>query len=165
MPSAPEPIRAEHVVGSFCCGVASLDTWLRHRALRNQVTGASRTFVACESGNVVAYYALASGAVAVSQATGRVRRNMPDPVPVVVLARLAVSVDMQGRGLGRALFQDAVLRVLDAAAHIGVRALLVHAISEEARGFYIGLGLEPSPLDPMTLMTTLQDLKLASGRR
>jgi GNAT superfamily N-acetyltransferase len=165
MPSAPEPIRADHVVEGFRCGVASLDAWLRHRALRNQVTGASRTFVACESGNVLAYYALASGAVAVSQATGRVRRNMHDPVPVVVLARLAVSVDLQGRGLGRALFQDAALRVLDAAAHIGVRALLVHATSDDARRFYVGLGLEPSPLDPMTLMATLQDLQSASGRR
>lgn len=165
MPSAPEPLRADHVLEGFKSGVPSLDLWLRHRAVRNQLTGASRTFVCCESGNVVGYYALASSAVAVSQATGRIRRNMPDPVPVIVLARLAVSQDLQGLGLGRALFQDAALRVLQAAEHIGVRGLLVHAISDEARRFYVGLGLEPSPLDPMTLMTTVRDLQSAMGHR
>lgn len=165
MPSAPEPLRADHGLEGFKSGVPSLDLWLRHRAVRNQLTGASRTFVCCESGNVVGYYALASSAVAVSQATGRIRRNMPDPVPVIVLARLAVSQDLQGLGLGRALFQDAALRVLQAAEHIGVRGLLVHAISDEARRFYVGLGLEPSPLDPMTLMTTVRDLQSAMGHR
>ncbi len=104
---APEPLTAEHSFGGFDSGVASLDEWRRRRALANQASGASRTFVVCNSGQVVAYYALAASAVAPDAAAGRFKRNMPDPIPVVVLARLAIARDHQGRGLGRALFQDA----------------------------------------------------------
>lgn len=86
---------------------------------------------------------------------------MPEPIPVVVLARLAISRTHQGRGLGRALFQDAARRVVHAAESIGVRGLLVHAISDDAKAFYLRLGLDQSPLDPMTLMTTVADLKAA----
>ena len=155
----PEPLTAEHALGGFNSGVASLDDWLRRRALQNQASGASRTFVVCDAGQVVAYYALAASAVAPDAAPGRFRRNMPDPIPVVVLARLAITRDHQGRGLGRALFQDAANRVIHAADTIGLRGLLVHAISEEAKAFYLRLGLDPSPLEPMTLMTTVADLK------
>ena len=94
---------------------------------------------------------------------GRFRRNTPDPIPVVVLARLAIAVDHQGRGLGRALFQDAARRLIHAAGTIGIRGLLVHAISEEAKAFYLRLGLDPSPFEPMTSMTTVADLKAAMG--
>jgi len=163
MIQAPEPLRAEHALGAFDSGVASLDDWLRRRALPNQASGASRTFVACHAGRVVAYYALAASAVAPDAAPGRFRRNMPDPIPVVVLARLAIARDHQGRGLGRSLFRDAALRVIHAADAIGVRGMLVHAISAEARAFYLRLGLDPSPLDPMTLMATVADLKAALG--
>ena len=155
----PEPLTAEHALGGFNSGVASLDDWLRRRALQNQASGASRTFVVCDAGQVVAYYALAASAVAPDAAPGRFRRNMPDPIPVVVLARLAITRDHQGRGLGRALFQDAANRVIHAADTIGIRGLLVHAISEEAKAFYVRIGLDPSPLEPMTLMTTVADLK------
>lgn len=155
----PEPLAAAHALGGFDSGVASLDDWLRRRALQNQASGASRTFVVCDAGQVVAYYALAASAVAPDAAPGRFRRNMPDPIPVVVLARLAIARDHQGRGLGRALFQDAANRVIHAADTIGIRGLLVHAISEEAKAFYVRLGLDPSPLEPMTLMTTVADLK------
>lgn len=110
---------------------------------------------------MVAYHALAASAVAPDATPGRFRRNMPDPVPVVVLGRLAIARRHQGCGLGRALFQDAARRVVHAADTIGMRGLLVHAISEEARAFYLRLGLSPSPLDPMTLMTTVADLKAA----
>jgi len=156
---APEPLTAEHALGAFDSGVLSLDDWLRRRALQNQVSGASRTFVVCDSSQVVAYYALAASAVAPDATPGRFRRNMPDPIPVVVLARLAIARDRQGHGLGRALFQDAANRVIHAADTIGIRGLLVHAISAEAKAFYVRLGLDPSPLDPMTLMTTLADLQ------
>ena len=159
MIQSPEPLTVEHVLGGFDCGVASLDDWLRRRALQNQASGASRTFVACDAGQVVAYYALAASAVAPDAAPGRFRRNMPDPIPVVVLARLAITRVHQGRGLGRALFQDAAHRVIHAADAIGIRGLLVHAISEEAKAFYVRLGLDPSPLETMTLMTTVADLK------
>jgi GNAT superfamily N-acetyltransferase len=136
-----------------------LDTWLTQRALRNQASGASRTFVVCDARRVVAYYALASSAVASDLATGRLRRNMPDPIPVVVLARLAVDQSYQGLGLGRALMQDAGRRVLNAADAIGIRGLLVHALDEPAKEFYARLGFDSSPLDPMTLMITLADLR------
>lgn len=163
MIQAPEPLTEGHAFGGFDCGVASLDDWLRLRALQNQASGASRTFVACDKGQVVAYYALAASAVAAGAAPGRFKRNMPDPIPVVVLARLAITRECQGHGLGRALFQDAAKRALNAASTIGIRGLLVHAISDEARAFYLGLGLNPSPLDPMTLMVTMADLRAALG--
>ena len=159
---APEPLAAHHRVDAFDSGVASLDDWLKRRAANNQASGASRTFVATdEKQTVVGYYALASSAVAPVLTPGRFRRNMPDPIPVVVLARLAVARSHQGQGLGRVLFQDAALRVIGAADSIGIRGMLVHAISAEAKAFYLQLGLEVSPLEPMTLMTTLADLRAA----
>jgi len=156
---APVPLGPEHDITGFDCGVASLNLWLRRRASSNQVSGASRTFVACEGVTVIAYYALASSAVAPAAASGQFRRNMPDPVPVIVLGRLAVSTTHHGQGLGRALFQDAALRVIHAAEAIGIRGLIVHALADGARSFYLHLGLEPSPLDPMTLMVTVADLR------
>ena len=159
MLTAPEPLGAHHVLERFDSGIATLDEWLRRRAAANQASGASRTYVVCDAPEVVGYYALASHAVAAVAATGRVRRNMPHPV--VVLGRLAVARSHQGHGLGRALFQDAARRVVTAADVIGIRALLVHALSEEAKAFYLRLGLDPSPLEPMTLMGTLADLRAA----
>ena len=161
MLSAPEPLAGHHPLAAFDSGVASLDDWLKRRALQNQASGASRTFVVCDEGEVAGYYALASSAIAAAAAPGRFRRNMPDPVPVVVLARLAVARSQQGSGLGRALFQDAARRVLHASEAIGIRGLLVHALSEEAKAFYLRLGLDESPLEPMTLMVTLADLQAA----
>lgn len=157
--SAPEPLSADHAVDAFDCGVESLDNWLKRRALKNQLTGASRTYVACDGGQVKAYYALASNGIATSSATGRFRRNMPEPILVVVLGRLAVDRSLHGQGFGRALVRDAGLRALQAADVIGVRGMIVHALSDEARLFYERVGFEPSPLDPMTLMITLADLQ------
>ena len=156
---APEPLTAQHDVTSFQSGEESLDRWLKQRALKNQVSGASRTFVACDGNRVVAYYALASGAVAVEAASGRFKRNMPDPIPVVVLGRLAVDQALHSKGLGRALVQDAGRRVLQAASAIGIRGMLVHALSDEAKAFYERVGFDPSPLDPMMLTATLADLQ------
>jgi predicted N-acetyltransferase YhbS len=159
--SAPEPLAPNHQLDEFACGELSLDDWLRRRARANQVSGASRTFVCCESDRVIAYYALSSSAVTIATAHGRFRRNMPDPIPVVVLARLAVAASQHGKGIGRALFQDAIQRVVRASDAIGIRGLLVHALSAEAAAFYRRLGLDPSPLDPMILMATLADLRAA----
>ena len=159
---APEPLTPDHDIAGFGCGVASLDHWLQRRAAANQASGASRTFVVCEDTRVVGYYALASSAVVPAATPGRFRRNMPDPVPVVVLGRLAVAISHRGLGLGRALFQDAALRVIHAADAIGIRGLVVHALSEEAKAFYLRLGLDESPLDPMTLMVTVADLQAAA---
>jgi predicted N-acetyltransferase YhbS len=157
--SAPEPLNENHCIEAFASGIPSLDDWLKRRAVKNQISGASRTFVVCDIGRVVAYYALASSAVAVDEAPGRFRRNMPDPIPVVVLGRLAVDCAFQGKGIGRALVRDAGYRVVQAADTIGIRGLVVHALSEEAKIFYQMVGFDPSPLDPMTLMITLADLK------
>lgn len=156
---APEPLAPHHVLEGFSCGEPTLDAWLRRRALANQVSGASRTFVVCESDVVIGFYALASSAVTMSAAPGRFRRNMPDPIPVVVLARLAVAQSHRGKGIGRALFRDAARRVVYAADAIGIRGLIVHALSDDAVRFYQRLGLDASPLDPMTLMVTLADLR------
>lgn len=155
----PELLTAAHRIADFDSGVDSLDQWLRRRALANQISGASRTFVLCDNGQVVGYYALASSAVNAHGAPGRFRRNMPDPIPVVVLGRLAVARSHHGQGLGRALFIDAARRVINAAEAVGIRGLLVHALSDEAKAFYLRLGLEPSAFEPMTLMVTIADLR------
>lgn len=159
----PAPLAEHHDISDFSCGVAPLDEWLRRRARANQASGATRTFVVTDSGRVVAYYAIASGAVSPNGTSGRFRRNMPDPIPVAVLARLAIatSAQGQGQGLGRALFRDAALRILNAAETLGIRGIVVHAISEQAKTFYIALGFEASPIDPMTLMVTLRDVRSA----
>ena len=163
--SSPEPLGDDHQTESFDSGEPVLDDWLRRRARPNQAGGASRTYVVSEGARVVAYDALASGAIAQTAVPGRFRRNMPDPIPVVVLARLTVDRNYQGRGLGRALFRDAASRVAHAAGMIGIRGIVVHAISEEARKFYIALGFDPCPAEAMTLVVTLRDIRttLESG--
>lgn len=158
MVSAPALLTKEHHTGCFSCGVASLDDWLRRRAYPNQVSGASRTYVAAEGQRVVGYYCLASGALAVSDTPGPLRRNMPDPVPMAVLGRLAVDRDYHRQGLGVALLQDAVIRTVQAGGILGIRGLLVHAISEEARTFYEYHGFIASPTQPMTLILSLKDM-------
>jgi GNAT superfamily N-acetyltransferase len=162
--SRPEPLADTHDLAGFSSGVDVLDDWLRRRARANQASGASRTFVVADDGKVVGYYALASGAIIATASVGRFRRNMPDPIPVAVLGRLAVDRSQQRRGLGRALFRDCALRVAQAADTIGIRGIVVHAISERAKDFYLTLGFDPSPLEPMTLMVTLADIRSFEDR-
>jgi GNAT superfamily N-acetyltransferase len=158
--SPPEPLAASHRLDDFECGEAALDDWLKRRALANQSSGASRTFVVPDQdGRVCGFYALAAGAVSHQLATSGVRRNMPDPVPVMVLARLAVDRRMQGLHLGAALLQDAVNRAVAVSQNAGVRALLVHALHEKARQFYEHYGFQTSPTHPMTLMLRLSVIK------
>lgn len=157
----PEPINDQHHTQGFNSGEESLDLWLKTKAIKNQKSNASRTYVACENERVIAYYVLASSSVDESFATGRFRRNMPNPVPVVVLARLAIDLAYQNRGIGRALVRDAGFRVIQAAETIGIRGLLVQALSTKAKEFYEKLGFESSLIDPLTLMVTLDDLKAA----
>ncbi len=159
--TAPEPLASSHRLGDFRCGEDSLDEWLKRRALKNQESGASRTYVVCAEGKVVGYYCLAAGSVENAASPPRVRRNMPSNIPVMVIGRLAVHRDWQGRGLGRDLVRDALLRTLNAAEIAGIRAVLVHALSDAARVFYEGCGFRPSPTNPMTLMATLADIKKA----
>lgn len=157
--SAPEPLNDGHLIEGFSSGELLLDDWLKRRALANQASGVSRTYVLCEDKRVVGYYAVASGAISQTTAPGKFRRNMPEPIPVVVLARLAVDRSRQGRGLGRAMFRDAAQRVVHAADTIGIRGIVVHAISGEARKFYIALGFDSCPAESMTLVVTLRDIR------
>ncbi len=158
--SEPAVLTAAHLIDEFSCGETVLDEWLKRRALANQTTGASRTFVAAdERQRVFGYYALAAGAVSHQAASGGVRRNMPDPVPVLVLARLAVDAAAQGQSLGASLLQDAVTRAVAVSQNAGVRALLVHALHERAMRFYERFGFQSSPLNPLTLMLRLDAWK------
>lgn len=154
--AAPQPLLQEHRFDRFECGEAVLDDWLKRRAHANQLTGASRTFVVVDPNQeVFGYYAIAVGAVSHQVATGSIRRNMPDPIPVMVLARLAVDLRAQGIKLGAALLQNAVDRAVAVSLNAGVRALLVHAINERAKEFYEHYGFQASPVHPMTLMLRL----------
>ena len=158
--SAPQPLTSGHLLDKFNCGEPVLDEWLKRRAMSNQLSGASRTFVVLDQDSLVCgYYAMAAGAVAHQMATSSVRRNMPDPVPVMVLARLAVDLRAQGIKLGASLLQDAVNRAVMVAENAGVRALLVHALNDKAKEFYEHYGFQSSSLNAMTLM-----LRLNSGK-
>ncbi len=157
--SAPTPLLATHVTDEFDCGEPVLNDWLKKRALKNEGSGASRTFVVCQDKKVVGYYALATGSVMHQHAPSKVRRNMPEPVPVMIPGRLAVSKKLQSAGLGRGLLRDAILRTLGVSKQAGIKALLVHAPSEAAHKFYRQCGFIESPLDPMVLMITLKDAR------
>lgn len=154
---APAPLGDGHRLDEFACGIASLDDWLKRRARANQASGASRTYVvADESGRVLGYYCLSSGALALNEAPGGLKRNMPDPIPMALLGRLAIDQSWQGRGLGRALLRDAVERTQAAGAILGIRGLLVHALSEEAKMFYGRYGFVAAPSRPMMLVMSLK---------
>jgi GNAT superfamily N-acetyltransferase len=138
----PEPLGPQHQLEGFDCGNTALHRWLQQRALANERQGVSRTVVVCsdEDSNVIAYACLSAGAIVLAEVPGALRRNMPDPLPVVVLGRLAVDRRHQGLGLGRALVADALRRSLAARRLIGARALLVHAVDEQAAAFYRSIG-------------------------
>ena len=159
--SAPALLAEHHEFEEFDSGEASLDEWLKKRARDNQATSASRVFVTCEGNRVAGYYALSSSAIALAITPGRFRRNMPNPIPVALLGRLAIDKAWQQRGVGRALFRDAALRVCRAAETIGIRGIVVHAISDQARNFYLALGFTECPGESMTLVATLQDVRAA----
>ncbi|MBX2998156.1 MAG: GNAT family N-acetyltransferase [Caldilineaceae bacterium] len=159
--SAPVLLAAHHDLSAFSSGEPELDEWLVRRALANQTSGASRTYVVAMRNQVIAYYALGNGSILAASAPGRVRRNMPDPIPVMVLGRLAVDQAWQGKGIGMALLRDAVLRTLQAAEIAGIRAILVHALHENVASFYRHAGFLPSPLSEHILMITLKDARSA----
>jgi predicted N-acetyltransferase YhbS len=153
----PVPITAEHDTSSFHCRHESLNEWLRRRALANASSRATRTYVVSDKDHrVVGYYALAAGSLDVESASTRLRRNMPNPLPVVVLGRLAVDDTWSGRGIGGGLLKDAVLRSLQAADLIGACALLCHAIDEDAKAFYARHGFVESPTQELTMMLGLR---------
>jgi GNAT superfamily N-acetyltransferase len=154
----PIPIKDSHDISAFNSCVASLDEWLQKRALQNEKASASRTYVTCDGNHVVAYYCLSAGSVALSAAPKSLTRNMPDPIPVLIMGRLATDAAYQGKGIGSALLLDAVRRAIQAAEIAGVKALLVHALTEDAQTFYLRKGFQVSPLQPMTLCLRLADV-------
>ncbi|HCT3747065.1 TPA: GNAT family N-acetyltransferase [Klebsiella aerogenes] len=155
--SAPTPLSSHHQIAEFCCGETVLDQWLKQRGLKNQAQGAARTFVVCkvDSHQVVGFYSLATGSVNHTEATGGLRRNMPDPIPVIILARLAIDCAFHGQGLGADLLHDALLRSYRVAENVGVRALMVHALTDSAKRFYLHHGFKASTTQERTLFLAL----------
>jgi GNAT superfamily N-acetyltransferase len=164
-PRQIEKLRRDHDIAAFDCGEPHLNDWLLKHALQNQGAGAAQTYVGLVDGLVVGYYSLAAGQVEYGDAPERLRKGLArHPVPIVLLARLAVQKDWQGKRIGRALLRDAVLRTLQAADIAGIRALAVHAKDDEARRYYEQFDFMPSPSDPLHLSVLLKDLrKLAEG--
>ena len=158
---SPALLTQDHQVHEFDCGEAVLDEWLKRRALANNISGASRTFVVADDHHeVMGYYALAAGAVTHQESNRTIRQNMPDPIPVMVLARLAVDIRAQGMKLGAALLRDALQRCIQVSQNAGVRALLVHALHDKARQFYEHFGFKATPSHPMTLMLQMNGHRL-----
>ena len=161
--SLPALLADHHDLTAFNSGEAALDEWLKKRARANQADGASRTFVICKENRVLGYYALASGSVSVAGLPGKFRRNMPDPVPVVMLGRLAVDLTLARQGVGRGLFKDAAVRISHAADTIGIRGIALHPISDDARAFYLKVGFSECPGDPRLMVVTLKDVRALLG--
>ena len=157
---ASEKLTEDHHLSSFDCGKAPLNDWLKRFALINQQSDAARTYVIHRGGRVVAYYSLTAGSVRKEESPARVAKGLAShPIGVILLARLAVDRTEQGKGLGKALLIDALTRCLEAAETIGARAILVHAIDEEAAAFYTRFGFDPSPLEPNQLLLLMKDLR------
>jgi GNAT superfamily N-acetyltransferase len=160
--ATPALITSEHRVEDFDCGKESLNQYLKRFALTNTAAGTARTYVSNITGemSVIGYYSLAAGSVERTQVPARVAKGVPQhPVPVVLLARLAVDQGLQGQGVGKGLLRDALLRSLAASEVVGVRAILVHAKDESAANFYSQFGFIPSPTDPLHLMLLMKDLR------
>ena len=160
---APERLNEDHLTDNFASGAPTLDTWLKRKAADNQASGASRTYVLCRGQRVVGFYALAAGSVSHDLAPRKLKQNMPDPVPVIVLGRLAIDASEQGNGLGRALLRDAVLRIAAAAHEVGIAAIMLHALNDRAKAFYMDAGFVETAVEPMTLFLRIKDIKALLG--
>lgn len=164
--TAPAPLVPAHDCAAFDCGDTSLNEWLRKRAPKNEAAHGSRCFVVCDGTRVIGFYVLAAGSLSHEHAPGAIRRNMPDPIPAIVLGRLAVDRTWQNRGLGADLLHDAVLRTLRAAHEIGARVLLCHALNERALRFYLRHNFIATAFDPLIVMLDLKRAEaLLSGQR
>lgn len=155
----PDLLDPAHDVADFDCGDEALNEWLRRRAQRNQLEGSSRTWVVTHGASVVAFYASSTAAVVRAEATRRAARNQPDPLPAMLLARLAVDRGHQGKGLAAALLKHFLQKAFEVAALTGLRLVLVHAKDPLAAGFYRRFGFEPSPMDDLTLMLLTKDIE------
>lgn len=156
---APDLLTIEHQLDQFDCGEDSLNNWLKKSALKNNVSGASRCFVICDKKTVIGYYSLSAGAINRQDVPKSMQRNIPESLPVVLLGRLGIDKKHQNKGLGKALLRDAMIRVASTSTNIGIFAILLHALSEQAKKFYLSCGFVQSPLQPMTLMMTLKTIR------
>jgi GNAT superfamily N-acetyltransferase len=160
-----EKLRPDHAIAGFDCGQEELNRFLTRFALVNQLAGAAQTYVARTGDAMVGYYSLSVGEVAYGDAPDRLKKGLArHPVPIMILARLAVSTIAQGRGIGAGLLKDAMLRTIQAADIAGIRALVVHAKDENARRFYEHFGFISSPTDPLHLYVLVKDIKRIAGR-
>ena len=158
--AGPAILTGDHVLDGFDCGKPALDEWLRNRALANQSSGTTRTWVVVEEGSseVVAFYASSTASILRSSAPTRIRRNQPEQIPAILLARMAVDQRHRGKGLGAALLKHFMLKTLEVAQSVGVRVLLIHAKDDEAKTFYSHYGFVESSFDPLPSMMLLGDL-------
>ena len=162
--SQPEPLIASHDTSSFDCGKAPLNHFLQRYALINQATGSARTFVSLSGQKIGGYYSLAAASAEHAAVPLRISKGLArHPIPMLLLARLAVDLAAQGQGLGRSLLQSALGKYLQASEVIGCRAVMVHAIDEAAIGFYQGYGFEPSPVDAAHLYLLTKDIRKTLG--
>jgi GNAT superfamily N-acetyltransferase len=155
-----EKLAKSHDVSSFDCGKPSLNDWLRRFALTNQQSDSARTYVLHRAGRVAGYYSLSAGSARKEESPARIAKGLANhPIGVILLARLAVDRTEHGAGMGRTMLIDALTRALAAADAVGARAILVHAIDDEAASFYKKFGFDPSPVDPKQLMLLMKDLR------
>ncbi|KAB2841712.1 MAG: GNAT family N-acetyltransferase [Burkholderiales bacterium] len=162
--SEPQPLDARHRLEEFDCGKRPLTEWLLRHARQAQGSGSARTFVVCDRDRAAGYYSLTVGQIDTIEAPERVRRGMGQyPIPLIILARLAVDLDYQKRGLGLSLLQDAIRRALAVAEHAGIRALLTHPLDAEADAFYRRFGFEPTPENERQLILLLKDARRIAG--
>ena len=154
----PALLGPDHQLDGFDCGADALNWWLINKARHNQSEGGSRTWVVTSDQHVVAFYSSSTAVILRSEATKRAARNQPDPLPALLLGRLAVDTKYQGHGLGAALLKHFLLKSLEVAELTGVRVLLVHAKDDGAASFYRRFGFEPSPIDDLTLMLLVKDV-------
>ena len=157
--SAPQRICLDHITENFDCGEISLNNWLQKRALKNDVGDASRTYVVCCDNIVVAYYSLHLGCIQHSDAVRKIKRNMPDPIPAIVLGRLAVDLDYQGQGLAKGLIKDMFLRAIQVSDLAGTKAILVKALNDRVTAFYQSFGFVQSKTDSLLLMKAISEVR------
>lgn len=166
--NAPELLTNNHSISNFSCGIQELDDWLKQRAIKNQTRSNAKVYVVTHSDTkqVVGYYAIAMGAVQREDAIGSLRRNSPNPIPMLILARLGVHIEYQRQAIGAGLLKDCVIRAIKAMNVVGGAGILVHAIDGEAKTFYKKFGFTESPIDPMILMARIVDInKIIAGDR
>lgn len=160
-----EKLRRDHVLDGFGCGKEELNNFLKRQAWNNQQANSAQTYVLAKDLAVYGYYSLAAGSVSHEESTERAKKGLArHPIPVILLARLAVDVSLQGKKVGPALLKDALRRAAQAADTIGARAVLVHAKDDNAKGFYEHYDFEPSPSDPYHLLLIMKDLRRILGQ-